>query len=212
MSELVKIDNNKPAVEIIKRAAKSVKEGGLVIFPTDTVYGLGANANLPGAVEKIYTIKKRPFSKPMVFLIASQEHINNLVKDVSPQAMRLMEYFWPGPMTIIFKASSLGTMMNRGIQTIGLRIPDNKVALRLIEASACPIAATSVNVSGEGSAVSCSQIPVSLLEEVDIILDSGSAILGRESSVVDVSTSLVHILREGVVSKEKIKEVLGNYA
>ncbi|MBU1160396.1 threonylcarbamoyl-AMP synthase, partial [Patescibacteria group bacterium] len=149
-TKIIKINPNKPEISKIKTAAKILKQGGLVAFPTDTVYGLGADAFNVHAVKKIFQVKKRLTNKPLIILIANKKTVYKLAKNVSINAKKLINKFWPGPLTIVFKKSQIVPEIITGnLDTVGIRMPDNKIALNLIKEAKTPIVATSANISGK---------------------------------------------------------------
>ncbi len=200
-TKILKINPEKPEESIIKEAAQIIKNGGLVIFPTDTVYGLGANALLPEAVKRIYEIKKRSSNKPIILLLARKNDVKKLGVMISSSAKALMSKFWPGPLTLIFKTQE---------GTIGLRMPKNKIALELIKKAGIPVATTSANISGKKSVLTASGAIRQLKGKVDLIIDAGKSKLGIESTIVDVTVSPPKILREGYISKKTIWKVLND--
>lgn len=200
-TKILKINPEKPEPDIIKEAAQIVKNGGLVVFPTDTVYGLGASALLSTSVERIYKIKKRPSNKPIILLIADEADVKKLGIKISSLAQKLIKRFWPGPLTLIFKVKQ---------STIGLRMPNNKVALELIKEAGMPVATTSANISGRKSVLSAPAAIRQLKGKVDLIIDAGKSKLGIESTIVDVTMSPPKVLREGYISKKMIWKVLSD--
>jgi L-threonylcarbamoyladenylate synthase len=208
-TKILKLDPKKPILSKIREAAEVIKNGGLVVFPTDTVYGLGTNALLPKAVKNIYRLKKRPANKPIILLVASTKEAGKLAGEISPAAKKLMARFWPGPLTIIFKPSSLGSLVTGGLKTISLRIPDNKIALGLIKEAGVPLATTSANISGEKSIASALAAGSDIKNKVDIIIDGGKSRLGIESTIVDSTVFPPLLIREGYIKKNQIMKVLG---
>lgn len=207
-NKILKLNPKKPALAKIKEAAQIIKNGGVVIFPTDTVYGLGTNALLPESVKRIYKIKKRPLHKPLILLIGSKAEVRKLASEISSSAEKLIAKFWPGPLTLIFKASPLGCLITGGLGTISLRIPKNKIALALIKEAGVPVATTSANISSENSITNILSTTRTLKNRVDLIIDGGKSRLGIESTIVDVTTFPPQMLREGYIPKNKILKVL----
>lgn len=207
-NKILKLDPKKPALAKIKEAAQIIKNGGVVIFPTDTVYGLGTNALLPESVKRIYKIKKRPLHKPLILLIGSKAEVRKLASEISSSAEKLIAKFWPGPLTLIFKASPLGCLITGGLGTISLRIPKNKIALALIKEAGVPVATTSANISSENSITNILSTTRTLKNRVDLIIDGGKSRLGIESTIVDVTTFPPQMLREGYIPKNKILKAL----
>jgi L-threonylcarbamoyladenylate synthase len=192
-TKTLKIDKNKPEEDIIKEAAGVIKNGGIVAFPTETVYGLAASYSDRGAKERIYRIKKRPKDKPLTVQLFDASRISEYVYEVPRLAELLIKKFWPGPLTLIFKSKE--------DDKIGIRIPDNPVALGLIRASGGPIVAPSANISGNPPATTAEQVTSELGGLVDMILDSGPTDLGEESTVLDVSSFPFKVLREGAIAR-----------
>jgi len=198
--------------DAILEAAKIIKDGGLVAFPTETVYGLGANALCADAAKKIFEAKGRPADNPLIAHIADIDMLYDIVdeQDVSEQALDLIKKFWPGSLTLIFKkAESVPDIVSGGLDTVAVRMPDNKAALDLIKAAGVPIAAPSANMSGRPSPVSASHVKTDLDGKIDMILDGGKTSVGLESSILALSTQMPTLLRPGTVTLEMLEEVLG---
>lgn len=187
--------------DAIRQAAEVIKAGGLVAFPTETVYGLGCNALDAAACAKVYAAKGRPSDNPLISHIAAVEQLAELVTDVPSCAKTLMEAFWPGPLTIVLQAAGGGT--------IGVRMPSNPVALKLIRAAGVPIAAPSANVSGRPSPTRASHVLADLDGKIEMILDGGSCEHGLESTVIDCTTQPPVILRPGSITKAMVEGLLG---
>ena len=195
---------------VFLKAAGVIQEGGLVAFPTETVYGLGADALNPDAVRKIYEAKGRPSDNPMIIHVASKEEATRYVKNVPPAGELLMEAFWPGPLTLIFpKADIVPMETSGGLDTVAIRFPKHPVARWLIELSGRPIAAPSANSSGKPSPTKASHVFFDLKGKVELILDGGSCGFGIESTIVDVTGEIPCLLRPGSVTLEMLEEVLG---
>ena len=192
----------------IREAAEEIKNGNLVLFPTETVYGIGANALDKNAVNKIFEAKGRASDNPLIVHICDIDMLDNLVKEVGQIEQNLMDNFWPGPLTIIFdKKEGVPYSVTAGLETVGIRFPSNKVAQELIKLSKLPIAAPSANVSGKPSGTKIEDIIDELDGKVDYILDSGMVDIGVESTVVRVIDNKVHILRPGKITKEDIESL-----
>jgi len=185
----------------VELAADIIKSGGLVAFPTETVYGLGGNALDATACAKIYAAKGRPSDNPLISHISDIEMLSQIVKNVPRGTFSLIDKFWPGPLTIIFPAAGGGT--------VGVRMPANPVATRLISLSGVPIAAPSANVSGRPSPTSARHVLADLDGKIDMILDGGRCLHGLESTVIDCTTDVPTILRPGAVTKEMIEALIG---
>ena len=190
----------------IKEAAMCIKEGNIVLFPTETVYGIGANALDENAVNKIFEAKGRASDNPLIVHISSIDMLNDLVKEVGEIEQRLMDNFWPGPLTIIFdRKECVPNVVTAGLDTVGIRMPSNEIARKLIEFAEVPIAAPSANISGKPSGTKIEDIIDELDGKVDYILDSGIVDIGVESTVVRVINKQVHILRPGKITVEDMK-------
>jgi len=190
----------------IRAAAQILKKGGLVAFPTETVYGLGANAFNSAAVRKIFKAKGRPTDNPMIVHVASESDLQNVAKSISLEARKLIKKFWPGPLTLIFeKSPAIPGDVTANLNTVAVRMPSNKIALALIRASG-PIAAPSANVSGSPSPTNAKDVTQDLKGRVEMIIDGGSAKFGVESTVLDLKSRT--ILRPGAVTYEEIKRVI----
>ncbi len=207
---LLKVNPRRPSRRKIQTAAEIIRRGGLVAFPTETVYGLGANALDAVAVRKIFSAKGRPLDNPVIVHIAKREELERLVERVPKKAKILAERFWPGPLTLVLKKSrALPKAATAGLDTVAIRMPDNKIALELISASGVPIAAPSANISGRPSPTSAKHVMHDLNGKIDAVIDGGSANIGLESTVLDLTAPTPAILRPGGVSFEQLKEVLG---
>ena len=192
----------------IIEAAEEIKNGKLVLFPTETVYGIGANALDSNAVSNIFKAKGRASDNPLIVHICDIKMLNELVKKVTSIELNLINNFWPGPLTIIFdKKDCVPYSVTAGLETVGVRLPNNKVAQELIRKSECPIAAPSANVSGKPSGTKIEDIIDELDGKVDYILDAGMTDIGVESTVVRVIQNKVHILRPGKITKEDIEKL-----
>lgn len=209
-TQIVSVDKDNPEKEIIKQAAKIIKAGGLVAFPTETVYGLGGNALDAEVAKKIYAAKGRPQDNPLIVHIYSLIQLEELVKEIPAKARMLMEKFWPGPLTIIFyKKDIVPFSTTGGLDTVAIRMPAHPVALELIKESGVPIAAPSANISGKPSPTCAQDVAEDLSGKIDMILDGGPTEVGVESTVLDISEEIPIILRPGGVTKEELEKVLG---
>ena len=192
----------------IEEAAMSIKEGNIVLFPTETVYGIGANALDANAVNKIFEAKGRASDNPLIVHISNIDMLDNLVKEVGKVEQKLMDNFWPGPLTIIFdRKECIPNVVTAGLNTVGIRMPSNEIARNLIEFARLPIAAPSANISGKPSGTKIEDIIDELDGKVDYILDSGMVDIGVESTVVRVIDGKVHILRPGKITVEDIQNL-----
>lgn len=194
----------------IALAGEIIAKGGLVAFPTETVYGLGADALNENAVKSIYAAKGRPSDNPLIVHICEKEDIVPLVKEVTPKARALMDAFFPGPLTIILpKSDRVGNVVSGGLDTVAVRMPQNEIARRLIRASGCPVAAPSANTSGLPSPTRAKYVIEDMNGKIDAIIDGGDCEFGVESTVITLAGDVPTILRPGAVTKEMIESVIG---
>ena len=194
----------------IAEAGKMIAEGKLVAFPTETVYGLGANALNEEAVRNIYLAKGRPSDNPLIVHIAEKEDIVPLVQEVTPKAKALIDAFFPAPLTIILnKSDKVGKVVSGGLDTVAVRMPKNEIARKLIKASGCPIAAPSANTSGLPSPTRVKYVIDDMMGKIDGIIDGGDCEFGVESTVITLATDVPTLLRPGAVTKEMIEAVIG---
>ena len=192
----------------IEEAAVSIKEGNIVLFPTETVYGIGANALDENAVNKIFEAKGRACDNPLIVHISNIAMLDDLVKEVGQVEQELMDNFWPGPLTIIFdRKECIPNVVTAGLNTVGIRMPSNEIARKLIEFARLPIAAPSANISGKPSGTKIEDIIDELDGKVDYILDSGMVDIGVESTVIRVIDNKVHILRPGKITVEDMEKL-----
>jgi len=207
---ILEVDSQKPDTEKIRIAADLIKKGGLVAFPTETVYGLGADALNSKAVLALFEAKNRPLDNPPIVHVANVSEVYRLAKTVPYKAERLMSEFWPGPLTLIFERSKVVPDMTvAGLDTIAIRMPNHNVALALIRESKCPIAAPSANLAGKPSPTSAQHVLDDLDGRIDVILDAGPTRIGVESTVLDVTVNPPQILRPGGTPYEVLKKILG---
>ena len=186
--------------EVLAQAATMLRRGGLVVFPTETVYGLGADATNPKAIERLNQVKGRPPEKPYSWHLHSAEQIAKFVPSISPLARKLMDRFWPGPLTIV--------MPSTGGKTMGFRLPDHPVARAFLKACGVPVAAPSANRSGSAPPTDAKEVLAALNGSFDCLLDAGPTPLGRESTVVEIVGDRVEVRREGAISKNEILSLL----
>ncbi len=217
MTEMIKhwivendVENNKSYPQIVE-AARILQENEVVAFPTETVYGLGANAKSDAAVEKIFKAKGRPSDNPLIVHISNKNQLEGLVMSVPSSAEKLIEAYWPGPLTIIFnkKENVLSEKVTAGLDTVAIRMPDHPVALAIIEAAGLPIAAPSANRSGKPSPTTAQHVIDDLDGRIIGVVDGGETGVGVESTVVDCTGPVPIILRPGGVTKEQLQEVVG---
>lgn len=210
-TKVLKIDENNIDFNKIKEAAEVIKNGGLVCFPTETVYGIGANAFDENAVAKIFKAKGRPSDNPLIVHIESFDDIYNLAKEVPKKAEILADKFWPGPLTIILqKKDIVPKITTAGLDTVAIRMPKNKIARAIIKEAGVPIAAPSANISGLPSGTSFKYCYDDLFSKVDIIIDGGICEVGLESTVINISDDKNIILRPGHITKAQLEKALPN--
>lgn len=194
--------------EDMDNAAKVIKDGGLVLFPTETVYGIGANAFNDDAVKNIFVAKGRAQDNPLILHIANLEMLDEIAENISELEYKLMDAFWPGPFTIILnKKKGIANEATCGGDTVGVRMPSNRIAYELIKRAGVPIAAPSANISGRPSGTNLEDIIEELRDKVDFIIDGGESEIGLESTVVRVIDGEIKILRPGKITKEDMIKI-----
>ena len=207
---VLKVDSQEPDIEKVRLAADFIKKGGLVAFPTETVYGLGADALNGEAVLSLFRVKRRPLDNPPKVHICDVKDVYRLAEMVPFRAKALMERFWPGPLTLIFKRSEVVPDVTvAGLDTIAVRMPRHNVALALIRESGCPIAAPSANLAGKPSPTSAEHVLDDLGGRIDAVLDAGPTVVGVESTVLDLTVDPPQVLRPGGTPFEVLREALG---
>ena len=205
-----KVDENCISQEVMKEAGDLLKAGALVAFPTETVYGLGANALDAEASAKIYAAKGRPSDNPLIIHIADMESLPLITEEIPEAAVKLADKFWPGPLTMVLKKSQIvpyGT--TGGLDTVAVRMPSHKVALELIRSGGGYIAAPSANTSGRPSPTLASHVADDMNGIIPMILDGGTVGIGIESTIVDLTEGIPTILRPGFITKAMLEEVVG---
>lgn len=206
-TQIIKINPQNPEDDLIDEAVEILKTNGLVAFPTETVYGLGAAGLNKEAVEKIFIAKNRPQDNPLILHVCSIEMAEEIAENISPDAKKLMDSFWPGPLTIIFKRKpNVPDVITAGLDTVAIRMPDNKIALKLIEKLGMPIAAPSANTSGKPSPTCAEDVYEDMYGKIPLIIDGGDAKVGLESTVVDLSNDIAMILRPGAITIEDLRK------
>lgn len=209
-TKVVRLDPKNIDYGIIKEAAQIINRGGTVVFPTETVYGIGADALNPEAVDKIFSAKGRPQDNPLIVHIGEFDDLYKFASEISKEAKLLAHKYWPGPMTmILYKKDILPDKVTAGLNTAAIRLPSNEIALAIIRESQKPIAAPSANISGKPSPTEASHVIEDLMGRVDMIIDGGSTRIGLESTVVDMTSTVPMILRPGGITMEDIEAVLG---
>lgn len=209
-TKIVKLDINHIEEAAIREAGEIIRQGGLVAFPTETVYGLGANALDEQAATKVYAAKGRPSDNPLIAHVCNREMLTPLVKKIPESAAKLMDAFWPGPLTLIFEKSDIvpkGT--TGGLDTVAVRYPNHPIAGRLIEAAGVPIAAPSANLSGKPSPTLGEHVIDDMDGRIDMIIDGGMVGMGLESTIIDVTVEPPLILRPGFITYEMAQGVVG---
>ena len=209
-TKVVKIDSNQIDQNKMTDAAEIIAQGGLVAFPTETVYGLGADALHPEASMKIYAAKGRPSDNPLIVHIAKFEDLESIAKEVPEQARKLADAFWPGPLTmIVWKNEKVPYETTGGMDTVAIRMPNHPVALELIRQSGCLIAAPSANTSGKPSPTEAAHVKKDLDGKIPMILDGGAVGIGIESTIIDLTEDTPMILRPGYITQQMLEDVLG---
>ncbi len=206
LNEALLLEND----ETMTTAAKVIADGGLVAFPTETVYGLGCNAFDGVAVKKVYEAKGRPSDNPLIIHICNYAMLDNLIGYLPEKAKKLMDLFWPGPITFILpKGDAVALDVTGGLSSVAVRFPNNEVALRLIEKANVPIAAPSANSSGKPSPTRATHVAFDLDGKIDMIIDGGACEFGLESTIVDVTEEIPVLLRPGSITLEMLQQAVG---
>ena len=191
---------------MLKEAAELIKQGKIVVFPTETVYGIGTNGLDENAVKKLYEVKQRPLNKPISLLVSNIEMVNSIAKDITEIEYKIMKKFFPGPLTIILKKNEIvPNIVTSGQDTVGVRIPSGNTAKELIETAGVPIAAPSANITGRPSGTNLQQIKKDFDGKVDYFIDGGNSEIGVASTIVQVIDGEPKILRQGIITLEQIR-------
>ena len=205
---------SKPSLDIQQQVEKGIsilKQGGIVAFPTDTVYGLGACANLPQAVERVYRVKERARNMPLPLLLAEVSQINEVAEPVPPIAWLLINSFLPGALTIVLpRSNSVPDIITAGSKTIAVRVPAHPVPTALAQGLGTPVVGTSANLSGRPSPLTAEEVHSQLGDKIDLVIDGGRCPGGKESTIVDVTGQTPVVLREGAISREELEQVCGD--
>ena len=208
---VLKVDSQKPDIEKVQIAADILRKGGLVAFPTETVYGLGVDALNPKAVSALFKAKKRPMDNPPIIHVENINDIYRIAEKIPPKAVKLIKEFWPGPLTLVFKRSkTIPDVTVAGLDTVAVRMPQHAVALALIRESHCPVAAPSANLAGKPSPTSAQHVFDDLNGRIHAILDAGPTHIGVESTVLDLSVDPPLVLRPGGTPLEALRNVLSS--
>ncbi len=199
-----------PSTENLKIAAQALKKGELVGIPTETVYGLAANALIGSSVKRIFEAKGRPQDNPLIIHISKQEECKRYVKEISDKALLLMKTFWPGPLTIVLKADPIiPKEVTAGLDTVAVRCPQNEIARKIIEYAGVPLAAPSANTSGKPSTTTAQHVYHDLNGKIPYIVDGGSCDIGVESTIINMSDNVPTLLRPGRISREEMEALIG---
>jgi L-threonylcarbamoyladenylate synthase len=209
MESIIQINPIHPEPHLIDKVARLLKKGGIIGYPTETVYGIGCNAFNAQAVDRIYSLKHRDLSKAMILIAADIVQISELVETIPEAAEKLIENFWPGPLTIIFETSSrLKEFAFGRSKTVAIRIPSCAICLELIKQAGFPIVSTSANRANESAATTAEQVQAAFGEQLDVIIDGGPTPASLTSTLVDITRSPARIVREGAISALEIRTVL----
>ncbi len=208
MSISTRVTGRKLPAKTLQKVVATLQSGGIAIFPTETVYGIGASVFSPAGIKRIYALKGREHRKPLALLVASLEAAVPLLETIPKEAWTLADRYWPGPLTLVFKASPLGRLVTGGLATIGVRIPDHPVALSILKTVGIPLATTSVNRSGNEPAISGRGAAKLFGSRVDCLIDAGPCRIRTASSVIDLSHYPFLVIREGAVPKKQLEATL----
>ena len=193
---------------MLEKAANLIKQGNIVVFPTETVYGIGTNALDEKAVKKLYEVKQRPLNKPISLLVSNMEMVNLIAKDITDVEYKIMEKFFPGPLTIILKKNNIvPDIVTAGQDTVGVRMPSGETARKLAEIAGVPIAAPSANITGDPSGTNLQEIRKHCEGKVDYFIDGGNSELGLASTIVQVVDGKPQILRQGSITLKQINQI-----
>jgi L-threonylcarbamoyladenylate synthase len=210
MPEILKVSADNSEESVLESAAAIVARGGVIAYPTETFYGLGADATNEQAVKKIYKIKGRKFKNPISIIIGRTENLYPLVESVSPAAQKLIQAFWPGALTIIFKASNgVSPVLTAGTGKIGVRVSGSNAAQVIAQKLGHPLTATSANLSGKPECSRASEVAKQIGNKIDAIVDFGPTIGDKVSTIIDVTCDPPEILREGTITRQSIENILG---
>ncbi|MCG3220541.1 MAG: threonylcarbamoyl-AMP synthase [Candidatus Heimdallarchaeota archaeon] len=210
-TEIIALSSESSIKKSIKLAAELIEEGEIIAFPTDTLYGLGCNVFDENAIRNLFEIKSRDLAKPINVLIGSKEQLSYVAEKIPDITNKIIKEFWPGDLTLILhKKSEIPNILTNGIDTIGVRMPNNEVTLRLICEIDKPLATTSANISGKPSITNAIQILENFKDKIPLILDGGESKIGKESTIISLVTEPPSVIRLGSLSIEKLKRVIPN--
>lgn len=210
-TKILKINPEKPQLELLQIGAEIILKDGVIGYPTETVYGLGANAFNETAVEKVFQLKGRERNKPILIIASNIEQVKSLVVSFPVKAAALARAFWPGPLTMVLKAGShLSRLLLGGGDQIGIRIPGNEICRELLKLCGVPITSTSANISGQKNPISAREVVENFGNKLDLIIDGGKSLSRIPSTVVAVEQDTVKLIREGAISKFEIEQAIGN--
>jgi L-threonylcarbamoyladenylate synthase len=208
MPVIQRIHSLQPDDSAIERAADVIRWGGVIIYPTETVYGIGADALNSAAVERVQRVKRRRENKPILVIVRSPEEVTRVAREVGECAKHLMETIWPGPLTLVLKAAeTLPVQLTGGTGTIGVRVPSNPICLRLLDACGCPVTSTSANITGHPTVNGLVDVLSAALPGVDLVLDAGELPPSKPSTVIDVTGDAPVLIREGAIPFSRIQTV-----
>lgn len=208
MINILKINSQNPEPERISQAADIIRAGGVIGYPTETVYGIGANIFNRDAVARIFDIKGRAQQKAIIVIVPTIDVLNELAANISFGAKKLIEAFWPGPLTMIFQASKkVPREITGGGATVAIRIPANEICIQLMQKSGVPITSTSANLAGAPNPVSAPEVAQNLGDRVDLIIDGGPSKSGTPSTVIDATGEQIRIIRAGAIDKVDIERI-----
>ncbi len=207
-TDVIRLTGMEQDAPVLERAGRIIRAGGLVAFPTETVYGLGGNGLDPAAAGRIYAAKGRPSDNPLILHITEREDLLPLTEEIPPAAEILMQAFWPGPMTLIFRKSALVPKETTGgLDTVAIRMPSHPGARAFIRAAGVPIAAPSANLSGRPSTTAADRVKEDMDGRIELILDGGPSDIGLESTIIDVTTETPTVLRPGFIGKKRLEQL-----
>lgn len=209
MSRILSVNVDVPDSAIVREASEILREGGLVVYPTETLYGIGARADSSDALSRIAAVKRRSDTKPILVIVDDSDAITPLVREITDDARLLMETFWPGPLTLVFPAAA-GTLepLTRGTGTIGIRVPASRFCRDLVAGTGVPVTSTSANRTGEAVAGTAGEIQSVFGDEIDLYIDGGLLADRQPSTVVDVSRGTPVVLREGAISRGTLSTII----